>query len=179
MKVVKRQPLPAIAGAIRCEDSTKAAIIMMGLCFQVWAVSSRSLRPVNHRPEGGLAGPSVLAIERGRPQVLKMRRGGRVVDRVALEMRSTRKRTGGSNPSLSASLRSASFGWLTPVRQARRDRARLSSEALAKEDWCNVRGAGVSSNSAMAVFWRQLHRATRLQCLLPVDTSSTRPSKTR
>ena len=32
-----------------------------------------------------------------------MRRGGRVVDRVALEMRSTRKRTGGSNPSLSAS----------------------------------------------------------------------------
>ena len=31
-----------------------------------------------------------------------MRRGGRVVDRVALEMRSTRKRTGGSNPSLSA-----------------------------------------------------------------------------
>jgi hypothetical protein len=31
------------------------------------------------------------------------RRGGRVVDRVALEMRSTRKGTGGSNPSLSAS----------------------------------------------------------------------------
>ncbi len=30
------------------------------------------------------------------------RRGGRVVDRAALEMRSTRKRTGGSNPSLSA-----------------------------------------------------------------------------
>ena len=34
-----------------------------------------------------------------------MRRGGRVVDRVALEMRSTRKRTGGSNPSLSARFR--------------------------------------------------------------------------
>jgi hypothetical protein len=34
--------------------------------------------------------------------MLPMRRGGRVVDRVALEMRSTRKRTGGSNPSLSA-----------------------------------------------------------------------------
>jgi hypothetical protein len=32
------------------------------------------------------------------------RRGGRVVDRVALEMRSTRKCTGGSNPSLSANL---------------------------------------------------------------------------
>ncbi len=31
-----------------------------------------------------------------------LRRGGRVVDRVALEMRSTRKGTGGSNPSLSA-----------------------------------------------------------------------------
>ncbi len=30
------------------------------------------------------------------------RRGGRVVDRAALEMRSTRKGTGGSNPSLSA-----------------------------------------------------------------------------
>lgn len=30
------------------------------------------------------------------------RRGGRVVDRAALEMRSTCKRTGGSNPSLSA-----------------------------------------------------------------------------
>ena len=30
------------------------------------------------------------------------RRGGRVVDRAALEMRSTRKCTGGSNPSLSA-----------------------------------------------------------------------------
>jgi hypothetical protein len=30
------------------------------------------------------------------------RRGGRVVDRTALEMRSARKRTGGSNPSLSA-----------------------------------------------------------------------------
>jgi hypothetical protein len=30
------------------------------------------------------------------------RRGGRVVDRVALEMRSTGNRTGGSNPSLSA-----------------------------------------------------------------------------
>ena len=34
---------------------------------------------------------------------LGFRRGGRVVDRVALEMRSTRKGTGGSNPSLSAS----------------------------------------------------------------------------
>ena len=33
------------------------------------------------------------------------RRGGRVVDRAALEMRSTCKRTGGSNPSLSASYR--------------------------------------------------------------------------
>ncbi len=32
----------------------------------------------------------------------RLRRGGRVVDRVALEMRSTRKGTGGSNPSLSA-----------------------------------------------------------------------------
>ena len=32
-----------------------------------------------------------------------MRRGGRVVDRAALEMRSTGDRTGGSNPSLSAS----------------------------------------------------------------------------
>ena len=32
------------------------------------------------------------------------RRGGRVVDRAALEMRSARKRTGGSNPSLSASI---------------------------------------------------------------------------
>ena len=31
-----------------------------------------------------------------------MRRGGRVVDRAALEMRSTGDRTGGSNPSLSA-----------------------------------------------------------------------------
>ena len=31
-------------------------------------------------------------------------RGGRVVDRAALEMRSTCKRTGGSNPSLSATL---------------------------------------------------------------------------
>ena len=31
------------------------------------------------------------------------RRGGRVVDRAALEMRSTGNRTGGSNPSLSAS----------------------------------------------------------------------------
>ena len=31
-----------------------------------------------------------------------LRRGGRVVDRVALEMRSTGNRTGGSNPSLSA-----------------------------------------------------------------------------
>ena len=30
------------------------------------------------------------------------RRGGRVVDRAALEMRSTGDRTGGSNPSLSA-----------------------------------------------------------------------------
>ncbi len=34
-----------------------------------------------------------------------------MVDRVALEMRSTRKRTGGSNPSLSAILRPAGFGW--------------------------------------------------------------------
>ena len=33
------------------------------------------------------------------------RRGGRVVDRAALEMRSTGNRTGGSNPSLSASFR--------------------------------------------------------------------------
>ena len=33
-----------------------------------------------------------------------MRRGGRVVDRAALEMRSTGDRTGGSNPSLSAIL---------------------------------------------------------------------------
>jgi hypothetical protein len=32
----------------------------------------------------------------------RTRRGGRVVDRTALEMRSTRKCTGGSNPSLSA-----------------------------------------------------------------------------
>jgi hypothetical protein len=32
----------------------------------------------------------------------RTRRGGRVVDRAALEMRSTRKCTGGSNPSLSA-----------------------------------------------------------------------------
>ena len=39
----------------------------------------------------------------GPPRLLsRPRRGGRVVDRVALEMRSTRKRTGGSNPSLSA-----------------------------------------------------------------------------
>ena len=36
------------------------------------------------------------------PSIRVLRRGGRVVDRVALEMRSTRKRTGGSNPSLSA-----------------------------------------------------------------------------
>ena len=36
-----------------------------------------------------------------RPRVAA-RRGGRVVDRAALEMRSTCKRTGGSNPSLSA-----------------------------------------------------------------------------
>src|SRR5271170_486425 len=39
------------------------------------------------------------------------RRGGRVVDRAALEMRSARKRTGGSNPSLSASL-CVAFGGL-------------------------------------------------------------------
>ena len=60
-----------------------------------------------------------------------------MVDRVALEMRSTRKRTGGSNPSLSASLRSASYGWLTPVRRTKFAERRLSSEALAKGDWCS------------------------------------------
>ena len=43
----------------------------MGLCFQVWAVSSRSGLSVNHRPNGGLAGPRVLAIQRGRPQAFK------------------------------------------------------------------------------------------------------------
>ena len=43
--------------------------------------------PTNARLNASVAGP---------------RRGGRVVDRAALEMRSTRKRTGGSNPSLSA-----------------------------------------------------------------------------
>ena len=36
------------------------------------------------------------------PPIARARRGGRVVDRTALEMRSARKRTGGSNPSLSA-----------------------------------------------------------------------------
>ena len=38
----------------------------------------------------------------GRGHDLATRRGGRVVDRAALEMRSTGNRTGGSNPSLSA-----------------------------------------------------------------------------
>jgi hypothetical protein len=43
----------------------------MGLCFLVRAVSSRSGFSVNHRPNGGLAGAHVLAIQRGRPQAFK------------------------------------------------------------------------------------------------------------
>jgi hypothetical protein len=43
-----------------------------------------------------------LYCERFKRLAVGPRRGGRVVDRAALEMRSTRKCTGGSNPSLSA-----------------------------------------------------------------------------
>jgi hypothetical protein len=56
-----------------------------------------------NRDEKGLAERSSFAIKRPRSTgYTSMRRGGRVVDRAALEMRSTCKRTGGSNPSLSA-----------------------------------------------------------------------------
>ena len=54
MKVAKRQPNPAIAGAIGCEIIAMCANFMTGLCFQVWAVSSRSRFPVNHRTELGV-----------------------------------------------------------------------------------------------------------------------------
>ena len=71
LKVAERQARPAIAGAIGSERIAETAIVMMGLCFQVWAVSSRSGFSVNHRPNGGLAGLPVLAIQRGRPQAFK------------------------------------------------------------------------------------------------------------
>ena len=60
--------------------------------------------PLEYEPESpctvphcGLQGPPALRHH-------GFRRGGRVVDRAALEMRSTRKGTGGSNPSLSANV---------------------------------------------------------------------------
>ena len=64
------------------------------------------LRPVA-RPAKAAPNALALAVMRSYKPVLPLRhhgsrRGGRVVDRAALEMRSTRKGTGGSNPSLSA-----------------------------------------------------------------------------
>ncbi len=60
----------------------------------------------------GVGRGSALGYERRRTtRKTLLRRGGRVVDRAALEMRSTRKGTGGSNPSLSAILRPAGSGW--------------------------------------------------------------------
>ena len=58
---------------------------------------------------GAWQGPTSWLFSGGDHRLSSMRRGGRVVDRVALEMRSTRKRTGGSNPSLSANYRSPMF----------------------------------------------------------------------
>ena len=45
----------------------------------------------------------------------------------------------GSNPTLSASLRSSSFGWLTPEASQSEIRAKLPAEALAKEGWFRKR----------------------------------------
>ena len=44
----------------------------------------------------------------------------------------------GSNPTPSATLRSSSFGWLTPVSRTKSVELGVSSEALAKEDWFEV-----------------------------------------
>ena len=54
------------------------------------------------RPDGACARREAKLQAAPCRQAHGFRRGGRVVDRAALEMRSTRKGTGGSNPSLSA-----------------------------------------------------------------------------
>jgi hypothetical protein len=71
LKVAERQARPPIAGAIGTERIAETAIFMVGLCFLVRAVSSRSLQPVNRWRNWGLAGACVLAIQRGRPQAFK------------------------------------------------------------------------------------------------------------
>ena len=53
---------------------------------------------------GGLAAGVSFANEPPRPKLETSRRGGRVVDRTALEMRHTCKCIGGSNPPLSANI---------------------------------------------------------------------------
>ena len=71
---------------------------------RVLASGAPQVNLAENRLKRGLAEATLSAINRpaihtGTPV---LRRGGRVVDRAALEMRSTGDRTGGSNPSLSA-----------------------------------------------------------------------------
>lgn len=65
------------------------------LIAQISVEANAPLHPLRSRP--GFYISALLTMRSRVP-----RRGGRVVDRTALEMRSTRKGTGGSNPSLSA-----------------------------------------------------------------------------
>ena len=44
----------------------------------------------------------------------------------------------GSIPSASTTLRSSSFGWLTPVSRAKSVELGLSAEALAQADWFEI-----------------------------------------
>ena len=53
-------------------------------------------------------------------RVARRRRGGRVVECTALEMRHTGNRIGGSNPSLSATLRPSGCGWHATRPEGRR-----------------------------------------------------------
>jgi hypothetical protein len=60
------------------------------------------------RPVGGLVSPGPVGYNDAHRRLCRrsaLRRGGRVVECTALEMRHTGNRIGGSNPSLSASLR--------------------------------------------------------------------------
>jgi hypothetical protein len=78
-------------------------------CFQGPVCQKASRHPLRSTTGvNGVGSAAPLRYERRRTTRKTLtRRGGRVVDRAALEMRSTRKGTGGSNPSLSAILHEA------------------------------------------------------------------------
>ena len=97
-----RPARPAGAARTKPELAAKRAMTCLFVNALVLAIA---IPQVNPREKGVGSGPSLgyLAPAIHIRHACK-RRGGRVVDRAALEMRSTGDRTGGSNPSLSATL---------------------------------------------------------------------------